>query len=241
MLGVLLELPTETRRALSRLIAENGDTFVAAPRPATRSHEPVKGSGHHRGAQEKSMTEGKKLAHVPPPNGKPPEKDVDLASFRDRPYLGAHSLPILSDGSRKAVVVIRDGRGGEVVGVGGRKSSKPLLFFEGFAKPLILNATALKTLHMLFGSTMKSNLIGKKIGLYASTCRYADGTTGPCIRIHPARVDGMKPVGPELAAQLDKQQQDAGLAAQQQAAAAGDGPVYFDEPKVEIPATGDTF
>ncbi|HEY1956014.1 MAG TPA: hypothetical protein VGH28_10380 [Polyangiaceae bacterium] len=169
------------------------------------------------------------------------EKDVDLASFRDRPYLGAHSLPIKSDGSRKAVVVIRDGRGGEVVGHGGRKKSAPMLFFEGFEKPMVLNAGALKTLHMLFGSTQRSKLIGQKIGLYASTCRYADGTTGPCIRIHAARVDGMKPVGPELAAQMDKAQQDAALASQQQGAAASTEPVYFDVPKVEIPDTGDTF
>ncbi len=171
----------------------------------------------------------------------PVEKDVDLAAFRERPYLGAHSLPINKDGSRKAVVVISDGRGGEVVGPGGRKKGAPLLFFQGFEKPMILNATALKTLHMLFGSTKKSELVGKKIGLYATTCRYADGTTGPAIRIHPARVDGAKAVGPELAAELDKQQQDAGLAARQQDAAARGEPVYYDTPKVEIPDTGDSF
>jgi hypothetical protein len=185
-------------------------------------------------------SEAKKQA----PQGPPPAKDVDLASFRERPYLGAHSLPIKPDGSRKAVVVISDGRGGEVVGPGGRKKGAPLLFFQGFSKPMILNATALKTLHMLFGSTKKSDLVGNKIGLYASTCRYADGTTGPCLRIHPARVDGAKPVGPELAAQFDKQQQDAGLSAQQQNAAASGGdaePKYYDDPKVEIPDTGDTF
>lgn len=169
------------------------------------------------------------------------EKDVDLASFRERPYLGAHSLPIRADGSRKAVVVIRDGRGGEVVGPGGRKKGAPLLFFEGLTKPMILNATALKTLHMLFGSTQRSKLIGQKIGLYASTCRYADGTTGPCIRIHPARVDGKDPVGPELAKQMDAAQQAAGVAAQQENAATSEGPSYYDEPRIEIPNTGDSF
>lgn len=183
-------------------------------------------------------TEAKK----PGPAPKAPEKDVDLASFRERPYLGAHSLPIREDGSRKAVVVIRDGRGGEVVGPGGRKKGAPLLFFVGLDKPMILNATALKTLHMLFGSTRKSELVGKKIGLYASTCRYADGTTGPCLRIHPARVDGAEPVGPKLAAQMDKAQQDAGVAAQQEGAALSEGPTaLYDEPRQEIPATGDTF
>jgi len=167
------------------------------------------------------------------------EKDVDLASFREKPYLGAHSLPIQKDGSRKAVVVIKDGRGGEVVGPGGRKKGAPLLFFEGLSKPMILNATALKTLHRLFGSTQRSKLVGQKIGLYASTCRYADGSTGPCLRIHPERVDGAKAVGPELAEKMDKAEQEAGVAARQQSAnenASSGEPTYYDEPKSDIPA-----
>ena len=43
VLGVLLDLPTETRRELQRLMVEFSDTFAAAPGPKAKVHSPVRG------------------------------------------------------------------------------------------------------------------------------------------------------------------------------------------------------
>lgn len=161
------------------------------------------------------------------------DEDFDICSLRERPYLGAHSLPIAKDGNRKCVVVIENIRGQEVIGAKGKKAGKAVMFFKGISKGLILNATAEKTLFLLFGTTMKSKLIGQKIGLFATTTRYADGSSGPCVRIHPARVDGAAAVGPELAKQMDAASQDPALQAQQEAAS-GEG-AFYDSPRSEIP------
>ncbi len=165
------------------------------------------------------------------------DEDFDICSLHERPYLGAHSLPLKADGARKAVLLIRDVKGAKVrAGKGAKEQLRAVMFFEGLEKGMVINRTAQKTLFLLFGSTMKSSLVGKKIGLYATTCRYGDGTTGPAIRIFEKRVDGIAAVGPEIAKQMDAARREEELA-QRQSEANGEG--YIDRPPApEIPDVG---
>ena len=103
----------------------------------------------------------------------------DVRSMRDRPYLYAYDLPE----GRDAVVTIRDVQQRELQNAKG-KEKKPALLIEGTDKALVLNATNLKTIGTLLGSFKRSEWIGKRIALYATTTDVGGQTVG-CIRVRP--------------------------------------------------------
>jgi hypothetical protein len=67
--------------------------------------------------------------------------------------------------------------------VGQKKDKKPIVYFEGITKGLVLNKTNAKRIVKLYGNET-DNWIGKTITLYPSECDYGDETV-PCIRVRP--------------------------------------------------------
>lgn len=89
--------------------------------------------------------------------------------------------------------------GAEVVGEGGKKNKKPKIFWVEKArdgsdiKPMPLNKTNWRTLQNLYGTgnSIKA-LIGKRVTLYATTCRGAQGGQVDCVRIRNVRPEDRK-------------------------------------------------
>lgn len=133
-------------------------------------------------------------------------------SMMDRDYIYAFDL-----NGKDVVVTIARITGGTLTGDGGRKSKKPVAFFEGKEKGLALNATNCKTIAKLFGSNDTDRWIGRQITLYPTTTEMG-GETKDCIRVRTtiprgtnkggARQTGSGPAGPsvsELEAALREQ------------------------------------
>jgi len=72
--------------------------------------------------------------------------------------------------------------GGTVVGEGGKKSKKPVLFFVGKDKPLAIGATIGKTIQGMYGPKTE-DWIGKRVTLYTTTTHSTGGEEVECIRI----------------------------------------------------------
>jgi len=105
---------------------------------------------------------------------------TDFRTLFDRDYIGAFDLQ-----GREATVTISKVVGGELTAVGGRKSKKPILYFEGKEKGMIANKTNAKTIAALYGNFVEG-WKGKRITLFVSSTR--DPSTGgdiDCIRIRP--------------------------------------------------------
>ena len=98
--------------------------------------------------------------------------------FPDEKYVGAWDL----EGKAEAVVTIeriaieelRDNQKNTTI-------KKPVLYFEGTPKGMVLNKTNARTVAELY-SNNTDNWIGKKIAVFATTCQ-AFGKTTECIRI----------------------------------------------------------
>lgn len=105
---------------------------------------------------------------------------TDYRTLFDRDYLGHFDLQ-----GREVTVTINKVVGGNLTSVGGRKSKKPIVYFEGKEKGLICNKTNSKTIAAMYGNYVES-WVGKKITLYVSTTRSPDGGEDvECIRIRP--------------------------------------------------------
>lgn len=106
-------------------------------------------------------------------------------ALTDRSYIFAFDL-----GGKDANVKISKVEAGTLVGDGGRKTKKPVVYFEGKEKGLALNATNAKTIARLYGN-MTEDWIGKWITLFPTTTEMA-GDRVDCIRIRPTapRADG---------------------------------------------------
>ena len=101
-------------------------------------------------------------------------------SMFDRNYIGHFDLQ-----GREITVSISKVVGGELTAQGGRKSKKPIIYFEGKEKGMICNKTNSKTIASMYGNYVEE-WVGKKITLYVSTTRNPDGTGDvECIRIRP--------------------------------------------------------
>jgi hypothetical protein len=101
----------------------------------------------------------------------------DLRTMFDSPYLGAWNVA-----GKDYNVTIDKVTGADIVGEGGKQSRKPLVYFKGVKKPLIVNKTIMKTLHSLFATYSAKALAGKRITLYATTTKFG-GQTVDCIRV----------------------------------------------------------
>lgn len=101
---------------------------------------------------------------------------TDYRTLFDRDYLGHFDLM-----GREVVVTISKVIGGTLTAQGGKKSKKPVCYFEGKEKGLICNKTNSKTIAGMYGN-FTEGWVGKKITLYASTTEVG-GETVDCIRI----------------------------------------------------------
>jgi hypothetical protein len=95
----------------------------------------------------------------------------------DREYIGAWDLP------RDVTVIIARVTAGELVGEGGRKTKKPIVYFEGKDKGFAANKTNCKIIAGMYG-TDTAKWIGKAITLYPTTTEMG-GKTHDCIRVRP--------------------------------------------------------
>ena len=101
--------------------------------------------------------------------------------FMDNELLGAWDLPE----DRDVVVTIAKVMGGDLVGIGGKKSKKPVVTFVGKEKKMVFNVTNCKALAGMYGNHVEK-WEGKKIALYTSTARDPSGGPDvPCIRVRP--------------------------------------------------------
>ena len=69
---------------------------------------------------------------------------------------------------------------GLCVGEKGRKEILPMFYLKGkkgpIDRPLVLNKTNLRTFKQIYGTTKASEMIGKRITLYATTCQFGRDT-----------------------------------------------------------------
>lgn len=111
------------------------------------------------------------------------ERRQTMADWRgmfDRDYIGAWDL-----GGRDVTVVIDRVKAGELVGQGGRKARKPIVYFRGKEKGLALNKTNAKAVAAMYGNDT-SKWAGKAITLYPTQTQFG-GDTVDCIRVRPER------------------------------------------------------
>lgn len=102
----------------------------------------------------------------------------DYRSMYDRDYIYAFDL-----NGRDHVVIIARVQAGELTAAGGRKSKKPIIFFEGKEKGFALNKTNGKTIAAMYGNDT-TEWLGKRIVIFPTTTSMG-GETVDCIRVRP--------------------------------------------------------
>lgn len=110
---------------------------------------------------------------------------TDYRTLFDRDYIGAFDLQ-----GRDVTVTISKVIGGELTAMGGRKSRKPILYFAGKERGMIMNKTNSKVVAAMFGNFVEA-WIGKRITLFVSQTR--DPATGgecDCLRVRPTAPTG---------------------------------------------------
>lgn len=73
---------------------------------------------------------------------------------------------------------------------GGRKQSKPIIYFQGAKKKFVMNKTNAGTIASLYGGKVE-DWVGKKVILYPTTTRCGAATV-ECIRIRDYNPDAPK-------------------------------------------------
>jgi hypothetical protein len=99
---------------------------------------------------------------------------------------------------KDATVEIAKVEPGVVVGEGGKKSKKPLIWFKGKEKPYAASKTSAKTIASLYG-TDTTAWVGKRVTLYTTTTEATVNgkrETVDCIRVRPTAPAGSKPTTP---------------------------------------------
>jgi hypothetical protein len=104
----------------------------------------------------------------------------DVRLLYDSRYIGAWDLL-----GRDVTVTIEKIVGGVIEGEGGKKDRAPVVSFKGWTKPMVLNKTNLKTLISLYATASAKGLLGKRVTMYATTCKGARGGQVDCIRFRP--------------------------------------------------------
>ncbi len=98
----------------------------------------------------------------------------------ERDYMYAFDLQ-----GKEWTLTIREVKGGTVVGEGGKKSKKPICFFEKAEKPLALNSTNCRAIAGMYGNDVTA-WAGKSVTLYPTTTTFGKETV-ECIRIRPLK------------------------------------------------------
>lgn len=106
-------------------------------------------------------------------------------SMTDREFIFAFDL-----NGKDVTVTIARVEQGNLASTGGRKTKKPVVFFDGKERGLALNATNAKTIAAMY-SNYTEKWIGKSITLYPTTTQMG-GETVECIRIRPSAPGGRK-------------------------------------------------
>jgi hypothetical protein len=127
----------------------------------------------------------------------------DVRGMFDRQYLGVWDLA-----GRDVTVTIARVVAGELTAQGGRKSKKPVVYFEKTEKALPLNKTNMKTIAGMYGFRA-SDWVGKKITLFPTQTTFGSDTV-EAIRVRPmvpkGRSQGVvsQPVDPAIRARQDR-------------------------------------
>lgn len=117
----------------------------------------------------------------------------DVRKFFDKAYIYAYDLE-----GRDVTVTIERVVGGTLIGTGGTKSKKPVLYFKGTEKGLALNITNARTIAGLYGGFDSEQWIGKKITLYPTTTSFGSQTVD-CIRVRNVIPKGKgEPIRPDV-------------------------------------------
>jgi hypothetical protein len=106
--------------------------------------------------------------------------DTDYRALYSKEHLGAWDLPE----GRDAVVTIERIEAKELRNPT-KKEIKPILFFKGKEKSLIVNATNGKIIASLYGTKVGA-WKGKRIALYKTTTNGPGGQTVECVRVRPS-------------------------------------------------------
>ena len=88
--------------------------------------------------------------------------------------------------------------GSIITGEKGRKSKKPILYFEGKEKGFIANVTNCKIIEKMYGSD-PAEWVGKKVTLWPTTTEDKDGVTVETIRVRPKVTKGAETIPEESA------------------------------------------
>jgi hypothetical protein len=100
-------------------------------------------------------------------------------SMTDREYIFAFDL-----NGQDVTVTIKKVVAGELTSSGGKKTKKPVVYFEGKTKGLALNATNAKTIANLYGNYVE-DWAGKRVTLFPTTTQMG-GETVEAIRVRPS-------------------------------------------------------
>ena len=105
---------------------------------------------------------------------------TDYRSLYDKDFIGAWDIK-----DADMVITITKVIGGQLVGQGGKKSKKPVIYFRGSEKGFAVNATNGKAIATMYGTHIE-NWVGKKIALYKSMTRNPNGDGEvECVRVRP--------------------------------------------------------
>jgi hypothetical protein len=106
---------------------------------------------------------------------------TDYRSLYDKDFIGSWDL---KDG-KDVIVTITKVVGGNLVGQGGRKTKKPVVYMKGTEKGFAINATNGRAISTMYGPHIE-DWVGKRIALYKSTTRNPNGDGDvECIRVRP--------------------------------------------------------
>lgn len=106
---------------------------------------------------------------------------MDLRKLFDKDLIYSYDLE-----GKDVTVTIERVKGGELTGMDGKKTKKPILYFKGTRKGFGLNITNLRIIAGIYGSFKSEDLIGKKITLFPTTCD-SFGKVAECIRVRPKK------------------------------------------------------
>lgn len=105
---------------------------------------------------------------------------TDYRSLYDKDFIGAWDLK-----EKDVTVTITKVIGGSLVGQGGRKTKKPVVYMRGTEKGFAINSTNGKTIAGMYGNHVE-HWVGKRITLYKSSTRNPNGDGDvECIRVRP--------------------------------------------------------
>ncbi len=118
---------------------------------------------------------------------------TDVRKLYDKSMIYAYDLE-----GRDVTVTIEKVVGGTLVGKGGTKNKKPILYFKGSEKGLGLCITNARVIAGLYGGFKSEDWVGKSITLYPTTTTFGSETVD-CIRIRNTKPKPRNGADPALA------------------------------------------